>query len=131
MLPVILGHTPAGASAMQLVHYGQEVRSDHFRRFDYGLIQNWIHYKTFTAPDYNLQNVKVKVAIYYSISDSLAVMADVQRLARELPNLVGANLVEHESFNHVDFVWAINAPRLLYNPIINALNSADETNGQN
>lgn len=131
MLPVIAGHTPAGASSRQLIHYGQEVRSGHFRRYDHGWIQNYIEYKQVTPPAYNLQNVKAKVAIYYSVADTLAVVNDVQRLARELPNLVSNTLVAHETFNHIDFVWAINAPHLIYTPIISAMKRLDEENGQN
>lgn len=92
MLPVILGHTPAGAATQQLVHYGQEYESGHFRRYDHGWFQNYIEYKRFTPPDYNLQNVRAKVAIYYSVADALAVVADVQRLADELPNVVSNTL---------------------------------------
>lgn len=121
MLPVVLGHTPAGASARQLVHYGQEVRSGHFRQYDYGWIENFYQYKRLTPPDYSLPNVKTKVAIYYSKTDSLAAVEDVERLGRELPNLASINLVPRESFNHIDFVWAIDAPRLIYEPMMNAM----------
>lgn len=131
MLPVVLGHTPAGASAQQLVHYGQEVRSGHFRQYDYGWFQNYIQYKRLTPPDYSLQNVKAKVALYYSVADSLAAVEDVRRLAQELSNVVSNNLVAHESFNHIDFVWAINAPRLVYAPIISLMKSIDEGNRPN
>lgn len=108
------------------MHYGQEYESDHFRRYDHGWIQNYIEYKRLTPPDYILQNVKAKVAIYYSVADSLAVVADVQRLANELPNVVSNNLVAHETFNHIDFVWSMNAPRLIYSSIISAMKRMDE-----
>lgn len=130
MLPVVLGHTPAGASARQLVHYGQEVRSGHFRQYDYGWIQNLMQYRRLTPPDYNLQNVKTRVAIYYSSADSLAAAADVERLGKELPNLASIDLVPHDSFNHIDFVWAIDAPRLIYTPMMNAMKNMDKEIGQ-
>lgn len=60
MLPVILGHVPAGASTQQMVHYGQEVRSGHFRQFDYGKMENLRRYKSLYPPDYNLKNIRVK-----------------------------------------------------------------------
>lgn len=110
------------------MHYGQEYESGHFRRYDHGWVQNYIEYKRLTPPDYTLQNVKAKVAIYYSAADALAVVADVQRLAQELPNVVSNTLVAHETFNHVDFVWSINAPRLIYNPIISTMKQLDEGN---
>lgn len=36
MLPVLMGHTPAGASVDQVVHYAQGIRSGRFRQFDFG-----------------------------------------------------------------------------------------------
>lgn len=128
MLPVVLGHTPAGASAHQLIHYGQEYKSGRFRQYDHGWIQNYIAYNQLTPPDYILQNVKSKVAIYYSAADALATIEDVQRLVSELPNVVSNILVEHDSFNHIDFVWAIHAPRLVYAPLIRLLKEMDEQN---
>lgn len=40
MLPVLMGHTPAGASVDQVVHYAQGIRSGRFRQFDFGELFN-------------------------------------------------------------------------------------------
>lgn len=60
MLPIVLGHIPAGASTNQMIHYGQGVRSREFRQFDYGFFGNWRKYGQRTPPNYVLSNVRVK-----------------------------------------------------------------------
>lgn len=60
MLPIVLGHIPAGASTNQMIHYGQGVRSGRFRKFDYGWIGNLKMYGQRDPPDYNLANVRTK-----------------------------------------------------------------------
>lgn len=128
MIPVILGHTPAGAATKQLIHYGQEVKSGRFRHFDYGYFGNWNRYGRLTPPDYDLNNVRMPVAVYYAQSDWLASMKDVERLIDTLPNVVETYLVPHKSFNHIDFMWGIDAPTLVYNELVKKLRSCCESN---
>lgn len=118
MLPVILGHAPAGAATKQMQHYGQLKRSGHFRQYDYGWIRNHWRYDSITPPDYNLANVRSKVALHYSINDWLATSEDVEKLHHRLPNVVGKFKVNYPEFNHLDFVWGINAGELLYNKML-------------
>lgn len=37
ILPVVLGHTPAGSSIYQMLHYAQEINSGMLNRLDYVL----------------------------------------------------------------------------------------------
>lgn len=124
-MPVILSHTPAGAATDQLLHYGQLVNSGRFRQFDHGRVGNLIRYKRTSPPDYNLNNVKARVALYHSQNDWLAVVKDTQKLARSLPNVVLNYLVPHKKFNHVDFTWGIDAPFLLYDEIMRTMKQGD------
>lgn len=119
---MILGHAPAGSSTNQLLHYGQEVNSKHFRQFDFGYVQNFIHYRRLSPPDYNLNNLRVPVAIYYAKDDWLASVKDVHRLLDLLPNLVMSYLVPHKAFNHIDFMWGIDAPKLVYEALFSVMN---------
>jgi len=123
LLPVILGHTPAGASTKQLLHYGQEVSSGHFRQYDYGMLDNLFVYGQFTPPDYDLRKVTAPVALHYSENDWLAAIVDVDQLASKLPNLLGKFLVPLPAFNHLDYLWAIDADTLVYNNVISQINS--------
>lgn len=127
LFPIFLGHSPSGSATNQLLHYGQEVNSGHFRQFDFGYIKNLFHYKSLSPPDYDLKNVKVPVALYYAQSDWLATTKDVKRLLKMLPNVIQAYLIPHKKFNHIDFLWGIDAPKLLYEAIFKVI-TLTETN---
>lgn len=118
MLPVIMGHTPAGSSTDQMIHYGQLIRSSRFRQFDHGAFSNVFEYGSITPPAYNLRAVRAPVALHYSLNDWLAEPIDVQELLRGLGNVVGGFVTADPRFNHFDFLWAIDARRLVYQQVI-------------
>lgn len=110
--------------SFQLLHYGQEINSGHFRQFDYGAVQNLIRYKRLTPPDYDLNNVKVPVAVYYGKNDWLANYEDTQRLLKVLPRVLNDYLIPVDEFSHGDFVCGMDTPRLLYNEVVKTVKSA-------
>ncbi|EDW76558.1 uncharacterized protein Dwil_GK14601, isoform A [Drosophila willistoni] len=114
MLPVVVGHAPAGASTKQMQHFGQLKRSGEFRQFDYGWLRNHWRYGSINPPTYKLENVQAKVALYYGQNDWLAQPEDVEDLDRMLPNVVSKYLVDYPEFNHLDFIWGIDARELLW-----------------
>ena len=121
MLPVILGHTPAGASTDQMIHYGQLIRSGRFRQYDHGAVTNLLRYGSLTPPRYNLNNVRAPVALHYSLNDWLAEPVDVHELFRGLGNCIGGFLVSDARFNHFDFLWAIDARSLVYRQVLDIM----------
>lgn len=121
MIPVIMGHTPAGASTNQMFHYGQGIRSGRFRQFDHGYISNLLEYGSMRPPAYNLGNIRAPIALHYSSNDWLAEPIDVEELHRGLPNVIGKFLVPDPLFNHLDFCWAIDVRTLLYNRVVNIM----------
>lgn len=72
MLPVILGHTPAGASTHTLIHFAQGINSGKFRPFDYGKEKNMEIYGNIEPPPYELAKVTAPIALYWSDNDWLA-----------------------------------------------------------
>lgn len=92
-----------------------------FCQYDYGRSGNLIQYGTKKPPDYNLDNIKVPVYIYYSESDSMINATDVLHLYRNLRN---ATKILVPEFNHVDFVFAIDAPRLVFTHTIKVIEDA-------
>ncbi|XP_047004161.1 lipase 3-like [Schistocerca americana] len=121
MLPVILSHTPGGASSKQFIHYGQEIKSGHFRQYDFGAFGNLQKYGSFWPPDYDLSKITAKVVLLYSSNDWLAAVKDVNRLYEKLPNCIFKFLVEQETFNHLDFLWAIHAKELVYDYVLHIM----------
>ncbi|XP_069680505.1 lipase 3-like [Periplaneta americana] len=121
MLPVILGHTPAGASTKELVHYGQGVQSAKFRQYDYGFFQNLLKYGWGTPPDYDLSKVTAPVALHYSDNDWLAAVVDVEELHSKLPNCIAMHKVALPAFNHLDYLWAIDSPQLVYEHVLSLM----------
>ncbi|KAF5279947.1 hypothetical protein FQR65_LT15129 [Abscondita terminalis] len=118
LLPAITGHTPAGTSVKQFMHYAQLIRSGKFQRFDKGFIQNFISYGSFEPPNYRVENIVAPVYIYKGRNDWMSNEIDVNRLRNRLPNVKSEVWIAFPKFNHIDYVYAINASALVYNLIL-------------
>uniref|UniRef100_A0A1B6G3S2 Partial AB-hydrolase lipase domain-containing protein n=1 Tax=Cuerna arida TaxID=1464854 RepID=A0A1B6G3S2_9HEMI len=117
LLPMILGHVPAGSSTKTLVHYAQEIKSNNFQRYDYGAEKNIILYNSTTPPLYNLSEITVPISLHYGDNDLLARPVDVSSLFSQLKNPVGMFRVNLSSFNHLDFLWGRDARTLVYSKV--------------
>jgi len=117
LLETIMHHTPAGASTDSFVHFAQEINSKKFRGYDYGEGNNDV-YGQDTPPDYDLKKVTAPIALYWGENDWLAHPADVLRLLSGLPNLAVNFEVPYAEWNHLDFIYGIDADKLLYPEII-------------
>ncbi|RWS18324.1 gastric triacylglycerol lipase-like protein, partial [Leptotrombidium deliense] len=53
-LPVYVAHTPSPTSVWNVIHFGQLVVSNKFRKFDFGTRGNLKHYGTRYPPEYDL-----------------------------------------------------------------------------
>ncbi|KAB0801208.1 hypothetical protein PPYR_05562 [Photinus pyralis] len=124
LLPVIMAHNPAGASTKQFLHYAQEIKSGKFRQYDYGSVENRQKYNRSVPPDYKLENIVAPTYLYYSRNDWLSSEIDVNRLAARLGNLRGKFLVSDPKLNHVDYLYSINAPEVLYKPMLMLMKSS-------
>ncbi|KAF5306001.1 hypothetical protein FQR65_LT07494 [Abscondita terminalis] len=123
LLPVIFGHTPAGVSTKQIYHYVQEIHSGKFENYDYGPMENTVLYNSVRPPSYIMEKITAPVYLYYSINDFLSSDIDVKRLQTRLPNVIDAILNPDSKFNHGDYLYGINAKKVLYEPLIeNMLN---------
>ncbi|XP_068623064.1 gastric triacylglycerol lipase-like [Battus philenor] len=122
LLPLILGHVPAGASTKSLIHYAQEIRNDgRFQQFDYGPDGNYRMYGSPIPPEYPLYKITLPIALISSDNDWLASEEDVNNLYTRLANPLEHYIVPYKDFNHLDFLWAIDAPKLVYNKLLQLL----------
>ncbi|XP_031631496.1 gastric triacylglycerol lipase-like [Contarinia nasturtii] len=109
MLGVYICHMPGGLSVNQLVHFGQ------------WLVYNYMGpmKPTFTHPtpgDYPLDDIKIPIQLFYSRNDPHTNPIDIEILQSKLPNQM--EIHEVLQFNHVDFLWSINANTLVYSKIV-------------
>lgn len=120
MIPDILATSPAGASTNQLFHYLQEYKSGDFRQFDYGEADNKKIYGSKTPTDYNLRDIEVPIYLYYSDNDYFANVVDVDKLRSELnpKALKRSYRMPEKLWNHLDFMWGLNAKKVLYDTVM-------------
>lgn len=76
MLPVIKGHSPAGASTMNMIHYAQIVRSMIFRRFDHDAL-NFYRYNQLFPPVYRFNGHTAPVSFYHSLNDWMVKITNI------------------------------------------------------
>lgn len=116
--PVILAHMPAGTSVKNMVHFGQLINNNRFCMFSYGRNENSRVYGTGRPPCYELENVRVPVAIFWGDGDWMSTTKDLDNLKDRLSNVVYDHRVDFPNFNHIDFIFASGAKTLLYDKVI-------------
>ncbi|KAL9984423.1 hypothetical protein ACROYT_G006711 [Oculina patagonica] len=123
-LPVYIAHTPAGTSVKNMAHFAQLYKSKNFQMYDYGSPEkNKEHYGNTTAPKYNASAIKVPVALYWGGNDWLADPDDVKILMKKLPNKWYDKYIE--AWEHLDFIWGLDAAPLVYDDIIKRINEIE------
>ncbi|XP_010331600.1 gastric triacylglycerol lipase isoform X2 [Saimiri boliviensis] len=119
-LDVYLSHNPAGTSVQNIFHWTQAVKSGKFQAYDWGSpVQNMIHYNQPKPPYYNVTAMNVPIAVWNGGKDLLADPQDVGILLPKLPNLIYHK--EIPFYNHLDFIWAMDAPQEVYNEIVSMM----------
>jgi len=121
LLGTIMHHTPAGASTNTILHYGQEVLSGRFEGFDWGSDkENFQHHGAEGIPAYSLSDVTTPLAVYYGDNDWLAAAEDVLQTIVQLPKIMPGMLheIQFPTWNHLDFLWAIDADKYVYEPLL-------------
>jgi len=126
--PIILDHTPAGTSVKNMYHFMQLVQEEQFQKYDYGFLGNVNRYGTYYPPTYDLSQVKNKILIMYGTQDWLTHPKDVRWLSRQLPNVVETMKVK--GYNHLDFVWGLDARDQIYEKIIKVMMKEEGEQGR-
>ncbi|XP_059612669.1 lipase 3-like [Phlebotomus argentipes] len=117
-LSAIMHNSPAGAATRQLLHYAQLINSGQFCQFDHGPIGNMEKYGSTDPPNYPLSQITAPIALHYGANDWLAEVVDVEHLRDQLGSLIGTFRVPLDSFNHIDFQYAIDIIELVYDNLI-------------
>ncbi|XP_034472788.1 lipase 1 [Drosophila innubila] len=127
LTPLFSKHYAAGSSIKSIEHYSQLLERGGFFKYDYdNPIVNLRKYGTRNPPAYKVGNINCKVALYYSENDQLTSFKDVQRLRKQLPNVVHDELLAYKKFNHLDFTVAIDVKKLLYDSMFRVMEKVDK-----
>jgi len=89
-------------------------------KYDYRTSKkNQQHYGSSKPPEYDFTLVNAPVYLYWSDADWLGDAKDIEEYL--LPNLPPKYLVQNNhiaDFNHLDFIWGLNAAKMIYQPMI-------------
>ncbi|XP_072016737.1 gastric triacylglycerol lipase-like [Amphiura filiformis] len=119
-IPVYFSHCPSGTSVQDMIHFAQMVNSGKFQMYDYGSEEkNMERYNQTTPPLYDASKMTVPVSLYWGGQDWLADPSDVLQLIPQLTNI--RNNVELKDYDHLDFLWGMDATKRVYQPIINEI----------
>ena len=123
-VPRYAGHCPAGTSSRNIIHWAQLLRSRQLQKYDYGSpAHNMKHYNATTPPKYEISDLSVPTALFAGGNDFLADPRDVVWLEGQLKPGVIIKNVFYDDYNHLDFVWGIDANRRVYDHLISLVRS--------
>jgi len=125
LMDSFMHHSPAGSSTKTFLHILQMINTGGFHGYDWG-DDNQAHHGQEGVPTYNLHDVEYPVALYYGDNDLLADLMDVEKTISELPYIpsyprIMIHEVEYQNWNHMDFVWGMDAKTFVYEDLIGNL----------
>ncbi|CAK6436300.1 unnamed protein product [Pipistrellus nathusii] len=119
-MDVYMSHSPTGSSIQNVLHIKQLYRSNEFRAYDWGSeAENMRHYNQSRPPVYDLTAMTVPTAIWVGGNDVLITIQDVARILPQIRNLHYFQFLP--DWNHVDFIWGLDAPARMYNTILDLM----------
>lgn len=77
-----------------------------------------VHFQ-FKPPEYRVENMATPTVLFAGAKDKLADPKDVEILKKRLSNIKYFEQIEH--WNHLDFLFGIDAPELLYSKMLDIM----------
>lgn len=114
-------------SIYAVLHYAQNIANKLFTAYDWeDAKENTKRYGVAEPPIYQLSEINTETALFWSEGDSLSSKEDMERLVKELPNVVACRKTE---LGHLDYLWGsdVGCPGHLYNQMIELLPKADQS----
>ena len=117
-------YEPGGTSLQNMKHWIQIYTAKKAQKYDYGMIENLIHYKSIYPPVYDLDKMKK-----YSIP-SIMTISDSDPFCNPQDTLDFVDLIEDKNvveilsltdYNHIDYFWADSAVDDIFPKILNFL----------
>ena len=97
------------------------MKNGRFEAFDYGTRGNLVHYNQSTPPSYRLDSLGVPITVYWGGNDWLSTPEDIGKILLELtknPDGPEVRDVFIPYYNHLDFVWGLDAASVIYSDIV-------------
>ena len=66
--------------------------------------------------------MQVPTALFWGDRDTLATPKDIIRMIPKIQNLIYNKRIK--TYGHLDFIWAIDAPHIMYNDILRLMRAA-------
>jgi len=127
-LPVFVSHFPSGISVRELEHYAQGIRNANwFKMYNYGTVENEVHYHQPEPPAYSLKNITAPMALFYGGVDDLGDKIDVEQALAELPKTSVKKVYYYKDFGHLDFNWGKNCTTM-HKEILNLISTFSDEN---
>ncbi|XP_032454031.1 lipase 3-like [Nasonia vitripennis] len=82
-------------------------------------------YNSSEPPEYDISRIQVPIAVFWSDNDWLVGGKDVETFYKQVPLKLGMYKIAHDKFNHFDFLWALDAPDLVYSKILDLMSKCN------
>ena len=124
----IVKHARASKTSIYTVlHYAQNIANKVFTAYDWGdSNENRKRYGVPHPPSYQLSGIRTETALFWSSSDSLSSKEDMERLVKELPNVVACRKM---ALGHLDYLWGsqVTCDGHLYHQLVELLPRSDQS----
>ncbi|XP_063679029.1 lysosomal acid lipase/cholesteryl ester hydrolase-like [Bolinopsis microptera] len=111
-------HSPAGTSTRNIVHWSQMVNAQKLQKYDYeSVTKNMLHYGSPEPPLYDISGLSVPTVLVMGGNDWLGDPRDQLWLIEQIGHKV-VEFLAIDHYNHLDFLWGIDAPKMVYHPMI-------------
>lgn len=120
-MPIYVAHTPAGTSVRNVLHWGQLIKAQNLRAFDFGSrMANMKAYGSYEPPEYDPGRINIPTYLYWGDVDDLGDPDDVKILENRMNSSIRGSFMFRD-VNHLEFVWGLNAPQFVYPKLIRTL----------
>ncbi|KAH6940489.1 hypothetical protein HPB50_000510 [Hyalomma asiaticum] len=92
-----------------------------FCKYDYGAARNKGIYGQATPPCYHLEKIRAPVAIFWGQGDKFSRPEDIDRIRARVSSIVVDERVGSGPFNHVDYLYGVDAKRVLHDRVVQVL----------
>ncbi|KAJ0989553.1 hypothetical protein J5N97_007909 [Dioscorea zingiberensis] len=119
-IELYLEHEPQPTATKNMIHLAQMIRMGTITKFDYNNEEeNMKHYGQATPPPYNMSSIPIDFPLFiaYGGKDKLSDVQDVKHLLEVLKSH-NIKILYQENYAHFDFPWAVNANKVIYEPLM-------------